>query len=340
MNLHFKTTRLLLGGALAFGLVGTAVAQEVAWDFNNNYAIARDETGYLEAWADDIRESSGGRLDITVHSGGSMGLADADVLQWLGSGAVESGFVYANFLGRDAPALQLALTQGVVGSDEEMALAIPELQAIFEEALPPFNIQIVGYMGLPPLGVAIFCQDDPVDTLDELREKRLRVWAADQVTTFEQLGVAAEIIPQEEIYVALTTGVVDCALYPPRLAHTVSLQEASDYAAYLYPVTAIPYVISVNQDAWDALPEDLQQVVLDATDRLWATSSDYSDAADQDQAAVDGLAEAGVEWLGSFPEEDRSAFTDAAAEVWRVRVEEVGPPAPEYRQRILEALGR
>ena len=60
----------------------------------------------------------------------------------------------------------------------------------------------------------------------------------------------------------------------------------------------------------------------------------------QDQAAVDGLAAAGVEWLGDFPEEDRRAFTDAAAEVWLTRVEEVGPPAPEYRQRILNALGR
>lgn len=340
MNGRTTTTRLLLGAVLATGLVGTAVAQEVEWDFNNNYAIARDETAFLEAWAEDIRESSDGRLDITVHSGGSMGLADADVLQWLGSGAVESGFVYANFLGRDAPALQLALTQGVVGSQEELALAVPELQEIFEEALPPFNIQIIGYMGLPPLGVAIFCRDDPVDTLEELREKRLRVWAADQVATFEQLGVAAEIIPQEEIYVALTTGVVDCALYPPRLAHTVSLPEATDYAAYLYPVAAIPYVISVNQDAWDALPEDLQQIVIEATDRLWQTSSDYSDAASQDQAAVDGLAEAGVEWLGDFSEDDRRAFTDAAAEVWLTRVEEVGPPAPEYRQRILQALGR
>ena len=268
MNLQLDASRLLLGGALVFGLVGTAVAQEVEWDFNNNYAIARDETGFLEAWADDIRESSGGRLDITVHSGGSMGLADADVLQWLGGGAVESGFVYANFLGRDAPALQLALIQGSVGSEEELALAVPALQEIFAEALPPFNIQIIGYMGLPPLDVAIFCRDHPVDTLDELRERRLRVWAADQVNTFEQLGVAAEIIPQEEIYVALTTGVVDCALYPPRLAHTVSLQEAADYAAHLYPAASIPYVISVNQDAWDALPEDLQQVVLEATDRV------------------------------------------------------------------------
>ncbi|MEM7441888.1 MAG: TRAP transporter substrate-binding protein DctP [Pseudomonadota bacterium] len=340
MNLQSLSLRLAFGGSLCCAVTGTAIAQGFEWDFNNNYAIARDETGYLEAWADDIRESSGGRLDITVHSGGSMGLADADVLQWLGGGAVESGFVYANFLGRDAPALQLALTQGVVGSQEELAMAVPELQEIFEEALPPFNIQIVGYMGLPPLGVAIFCQDDAVDTLDELREKRLRVWAADQVSTFEQLGVAAEIIPQEEIYVALTTGVVDCALYPPRLAHTVSLQEATDYAAYLYPVAAIPYVISVNQDAWNALPEDLQQIVIEATDRLWERSSDYSDAAAQDQAAVDGLGEQGVEWLGNFSDEDRRAFADAAAVVWETRVDEVGAPAPEYRQRILEALGR
>ena len=40
-------------------------------------------------------------------------------------------------------------------------------------------------------------------------------------------------------------------VYPALFAHTISLHEVTDHAAYLYPVAGVPYVLGVNEDAWD-----------------------------------------------------------------------------------------
>lgn len=320
--------------------VSPAMAQEFEWTFNNGYAETRNEARYLEEYAEDIGQRSDGRLDVTVYHGGSLGLADADVLRWLPTGAVEMGFIWPNFLGRDAPALQAIYIQGSIGSLEEHLAALPVIEEIYLQEFRMPGIVPVGYMGLSLYDASVFCNGVEVDTLEELRGVKLRVWSRDQIETFARLGVTAQIVPQNDMYVALQTGVVDCALYPARLAHTVSLQEVTDSAAYLYPVAGMPYVIAVNEGAWDSLPEDLQQVVSEATDAMYARTQDFSRDAEEEQAARERLESDGVRWLGSFPEADRRAFLDAAAETWAEISEEAGEPAPTYRAQILDAIGR
>jgi hypothetical protein len=44
--------------------------------------------------------------------------------------------------------------------------------------------------------------------------------------------------------------------------------------------------------------------------------------------------------LDDFSDEDRTAFLNAASETWQQMANEAGGKAPEYRQRILNVLGR
>ena len=52
------------------------------------------------------------------------------------------------------------------------------------------------------------------------------------------------------------------------------------------------------------------------------------------------LSEQGLEFLADFSEEDRSEFLSAASETWKAMASDAGGKAPEYRQRILDVLGR
>jgi TRAP-type C4-dicarboxylate transport system substrate-binding protein len=179
-----------------------------------------------------------------------------------------------------------------------------------------------------------------VSTLEDLRARKLRVWSKDQVETFTKLGVAAQIVGQNELYVALQTGVVDCAVYPALFAHTISLQEVAKYASYLYPIASVPYVLGADQEAWDGLSDAERQAVTAAGESVWARTNEYSKAEENEQAARTTLGEQGVEFLEPFSDEDRSAFLDAASATWKEMADEAGGNAPEYRQRILDILGR
>ena len=326
---------------VALGIcISAASAQAADWKFNNGLPEGRGESKQLETFAAEVAELSGGSLNIDVFHGGSLNLKDNDVARWLPRGAAEMGLVWANYLGRDVPALNAVMVQGSVGSPEELITALPEIQEIYEEVLAEWGIVPTGFMALPLLKASIFCREKPVRTLDELRTRKLRVWSNDQVETFTKLGVSAQIVGQNDLYVALQTGVVDCAVYPALFAHTISLQEVTKYASYLYPVAGVPYVLGASENAWKALSDAERTAVSTAAANVWKRTNEYSKAEENEQAARAKLSAQGIEFLDAFSDDDRSAFLNAASATWQELAAEAGGKAPEYRQRILTVLGR
>jgi len=337
MNRALRFTFLTI--ALGF-FISSGVVNATEWKFNNGLPEGRDESRQLDQFAADVAELSNGSLSISVFHGGSLNLKNNDVARWLPKGAVEMGLVWANYLGRDAPALNAVLIQGSVGSSDELIKVLPDIQDIYTEELAEWGIVSTGFMALPLLKASIFCREEPVRTLDDLKTRKLRVWSNDQVETFTRLGVSAQIVGQNDLYVALQTGVVDCAVYPALFAHTISLQEVTRYASYLYPVAGVPYVLGANQAAWDKLSVEEQEAVSTAAARVWERTNQYDAAEEKEAEARAKLAEQGVEFLEPFSDEDRSAFLDAASLTWEMLAKDAGGNALEYRQRILDTLGR
>ena len=335
----FSKFRKFVSTALVLSLAaGVSHANE--WKFNNGLPEGRGESKQLETFAADVAELTGGSVKIDVFHGGSLNLKDNDVARWLPRGAVQMGLVWANYLGRDVPALNAVMIQGSVGSPEELISALPEIQEIYTEVLGELDIVPTGFMALPLLKASIFCREDPVRSLDDLRTKKLRVWSNDQVETFTKLGVSAQIVGQNDLYVALQTGVVDCAVYPALFAHTISLQEVTKYASYLYPVAGVPYVLGASKSAWEGLSDAERDAISTAAGRVWERTNEYSKAEENEQAARAKLAEQGIEFLDAFSDEDRAAFLDAASSTWQEMAADAGGKAPEYRERILGVLGR
>ena len=318
--------------------IGTAHAAN--WKFNNGLPEGRGESKQLEKFAEEVSDLSNGSLNIKVFHGGSLNLKDNDVARWLPRGAAEMGLVWANYLGRDVPALNAVMIQGSVGSPKELITALPEIQKIYKEVLAEWKIVPTGFMALPILKASIFCREKPVRTLDDLRTRKLRVWSNDQVETFTKLGVSAQIVGQNDLYVALQTGVVDCAVYPALFAHTISLQEVTKYASYLYPVAGVPYVLGASESAWNTLSDKERASITTAAANVWARTNEYSKAEEKEQAARAKLTAQGIQFLDAFSEEDRLAFLNAASKTWQQMANEAGGKAPEYRQRILNVLGR
>ena len=315
-------------------------AAEFSWKFNNGLPETRNESKELDRFAADVKKATNGGLDIKVYHGGSLGLKNNDVLRWLPTGAAEMGLVWANYLGRDAPALNAVYIQGSVGSSEEHIKAIPVLKEIYSSELKKWGIVPSGFMGLPILYASIFCKGETVNTIDKLKTKKLRVWSKDMVDTFKKLGVSAQIIGQTEMYVALKTGVVDCAVYPALYAKTVSLQEVTNSASYLYPIAGLPYVLGASERKWAKLPQSYKNAVKDAADQLFQRSTDYSDDEANEMNARRNLESEGVDWLTDFSPSDQRAFLDAAAETWKEAANEAGGEAPNNRSKILQVIGR
>ncbi|WP_050528586.1 TRAP transporter substrate-binding protein DctP [Pseudorhodobacter aquimaris] len=334
-----KISTSLALGLSALGMTMTpAMAEE--WRFNNFLPETRPETAQMEQFVEEVNAALGGETTLKLYSGGSLGLPNTDTLRFLPKGAVEMSLMWANYLGRDAPALSSVVVQGTIGSIEEFERVIPTVREIYQEEFTDWGVSSVGYVAIPMLSVSVFCRDEPVRTLEDLKSKKLRVWARDQVETFTRLGIAAQIVPQEEMYVAMKTGVVDCALYPALYAHTVSLQEVAQYASYLYPMASGPYVIGVATDRWEATDETVKAAITKAADDLWDRTNQYEKDLQLEMDARQTLADGGVVWGEDFSDEDRALVVSSMTETWAQLAEEAGGNAPAYRERVLDALGR
>ncbi|MEM8663741.1 MAG: TRAP transporter substrate-binding protein DctP [Pseudomonadota bacterium] len=325
---------IALGAALAL----PAAAQDVEWTFANNYAPTRPESAHIRDFVKNVEENTGGKLVISLSEGGAMGLKDADALRYMQIGTPTMGFIWSPFLGRDAPDVANVYVFGLVSGAEEHMKALPAVQEVLEAGIEERGIEVIGFMGLPIIQASIFCRE-PVQDLDALREVKLRVGTREQVETFDKLGVAAQIVPQNELYSALQTGVIDCALYPARFAHTVSLQEVAEHATPVgFPFPPTPYAIMVHKASWDGLPDDLKSGVMTAMDTLQEASFDFAKDVEAEAAARKSTAEMGVTWYDGFSAEDQAAIREAALETWAALAQEAGGNAPAYREKVLQAL--
>jgi TRAP-type C4-dicarboxylate transport system substrate-binding protein len=330
--------RFLLGAALGL-FAGSAVAQTVEWRFHNSYAPTRMESQHVRELAADLRQRTNGRFVLNVFEGNAMNLRDADTLRTMQGGTPEMAFIWPPFLGRDDAALSSILVFGLIRNAAELNRAMPALQQSLSEGIRRWNIEPVGFIQLGLLDASIFCRS-PVRTLEELRRVKLRVGSREQVETFRALGVAAQIVPQQELYSAMQTGVVDCALYPPRIVHTISLQEVARHAVstgFAFPPT--PYIVLAHQARFRALSAENRQHLTQAVAAMETRSAQFEKDAADDEAARERLRGAGVTFHGTLSEAEQNAIRTAALATWETLMREAGGQGPAWRQRIQAALG-
>lgn len=340
-KLALKTATL----AAAVALAGTGVlapdpaaAADTTWKMHMVWVPARPEAKFYQRFADEVTERAGDKLDIQLFSSGSLGIKDADMLRILPRGnIIQAAGLYPGYLTRDKPQYAYTLPAGVVSAPEKLKAILPELRKIYEETYDEAGIKLLGFVGHAVRDTHIMCKE-PVNTLEELRKKKLRVWEQFHVDVFAKLGVSAQIIGQNDLYVAMQTGVVDCAVYPIGLAVTVSLQEVAPYASYLFPYVLHPLNLIASQSAFDALPPDVQQIVMDTAAEVEKASFDSYLSGENDTKALEVFEKSGGTLLDPFPEADRKAFVEAARETWKEISYENGDLARENYETLSKAI--
>ncbi|WP_425450368.1 TRAP transporter substrate-binding protein DctP [Virgifigura deserti] len=338
-----KTFLAAMGGGL---LLASAAATTPAWaqdvielKMHSQIVESRPEAEWLNAFADLVAEKSGGKLKINVYHAGSLGLKDADLLRILQSGAVDMAMMYGEYYTRDAPELAAVYVQGAIREPEEHLALLPTMRAIYEEAYAEWGIRTVGGVVSPVFDVGIHCKQ-PVNTLEQLQSKKLRVWAAHLVDTFNGLDVAAQVIPQNDMYLALQTGVVDCAYYLSTVAPTVSLQEVTKYESYLHPWAAVPWIFGISEQGWAKLTPELQAVLVEAGEEIWSKTREAAVDPEREAAARAEREKLGVTILEPFSEADVNMFMQAADEAWAAMAKAAGPEGQEYYERMQAEISK
>ncbi len=211
-------------------------------------------------WAAEVEKRSGGRIQITVHPGGSLTKAD-QCWQGVLNGISDLGMsCFAYTPGRfpllEALDLPLGWPDGLTATRVATALAAK---------YNPAEIQGAKILYVHAHGPGILATKKPVRALGDLKDMKIRgTGLSAGIAT--ALGATAVGMPQPETYDALQKGVVEGTFCP---IETLKGWKQGEVIGSITDTKAIGYTtamfVAMNQKSWDALPADLQKIIADVS---------------------------------------------------------------------------
>lgn len=334
-----KSKKVTLGAATLLSLttIGSVQAENISLKFHSGLSQSRPEAEQINRFASLVSEKSDGELDIEVYHAGALGLKEADMLRVLQQGMVDMALLYGEYYTRDAPALASVYAQGAITESSQHDEILDVIRELYEDGFSDWDIQIVGGVVAPIFDVGLHCKE-PVNSLADLEDKKVRVWSRHLVDTFELLGISAQVIPQNDMYMALQTGVVDCAYYLSTVAPTVSLQEVTEYESYLHPWAASPWLFGISEQALSRLNDNQRQALEEAGEEIWNETRATAVDPEREAQARQERKELGITMLPDFSDDDVETFVDAAWQAWQAMAENAGEDGTRYYETVTQAI--
>jgi TRAP-type C4-dicarboxylate transport system substrate-binding protein len=161
----------------------------------------------MRASAAEIKEKTDGRVVIKYYGGGSMG-SDSQVLKRMSIGALQGGVFIPSALMETYGGLGLYGLSMVFQSEAEADFVRSRMDSKIEAGLEEAGFVSFGFAAT---GFALIMSNEPVDSLDDLKGKRVWVPEGDIVSriTMEAMAVTPIPLPLTDVYTALQTGALD-----------------------------------------------------------------------------------------------------------------------------------
>jgi TRAP-type transport system periplasmic protein len=225
--------------------------------------VAEDYAG----WCKEIREKTDGNLDIKVYYDGEHPFKAGDLLTALKDGAAEMANVCSAYLGGVEPMLMAHVLPMIPTSSRDNHYIVEHIRQKWYDAIleTKYNQKVLTWISFP--GQAIHTKDIFLENWESLKGKKIRIYSKDTANWVVMLKGAPVTIPLSEVYTAAQRGVVDGATVAVGTGYDSKWFEIFKYTTVTEYTNGIDG-INVNLTAWNSLPDDYKQVVLE-TAKKW-----------------------------------------------------------------------
>lgn len=327
---------LIGGGFLASPSALFAQEKTIVWNVPHTAAPSYYHVLNLKLFAEKIKELSKGRMELRVHPASSL-YPQQEQIPAVVDGRVEiapilSGYMVDMFL--EMAVLDLPF---MTRSLEEARAAVDKLRPYYIERLAQKNIQLLAIGTWPTQ--QLFSTKKAFAKVEDWKGAKIRVYGAETAELTKALGGAPVNIPFGEVYTALQRNVADGAVTSATNAEPMKFFEVTKFINYWFISGAGIEFLGMNKKAFNALPKDLQQVVLDAVKESRFEDKEWEDAKAWDARAKKRCAELGMTVVDVSPAEIEKArkMIKPAWDNWLKRTGAEGKRALELAEK---ALGR
>ncbi len=295
---HALATLLTAGTLLGSATLGHADISERTIKFAAQNSKGHPQVTGMERFAEIVKEKSGGKIEIKLFPGGTLG-GDVQTLASVQGGIVEMTVMNAGILSGTVKEFGVVDLPFLFATPEEAdAVMDGPVGTGLMEKLP--DQRLVG-LGFWELGFRHLTNNSrAVNGVEDVKGLKIRtVQSAVPIATFNALGANAVPLPYPELYSALETGTVDGQENPLANIVNAKFTEVQKYLT-LTGHQYNPQIVIASKTFWDGLDPEEQKLLQDAA----IEARDYQRQVSREANAgfLEQIKESGMEVVELSPE--------------------------------------
>ncbi len=300
MKKQLMTAVLAAAMTMALGVAANAAEYTI----NIGHINAENDSWHLASLEFEkyVEEKSDGRIEVEVYPNSQLG-SEVDMLTSI---LMNSG-CDITFTGESMqtyePDLGMIGMPYLIQSDEHMKAVLDgEVGQEFEALMEKAGMKVLGYFTRGPRYIT---SNRKIESLADCQNLLIRTPQSPMtVAAFEAIGAKPTPMALSEVFTSLQQGTIEAQENPYAMIQNQSFYEVQDYLINTAHLRAWVY-IAMGKAQFDALPEDLQQVVMDAGKH--AQEYEHELFLENEQKFEEQLKEEGME----FVDVDQKEFADA-----------------------------
>ena len=255
---------MVLGIFFMFG-ANTAQAKAIELSYSNFFPPTHIQGKLGDLWAKEIEKRTKGKVKITYYPGGAL-LKGPKIYDGVLKGISDIGMSVFGY------------SRGVFPSMEAMDLPMgyPNGKAAtaiindFYNKFKPKELNKIRVMYLHAHGPGLLHSKKAVNKLEDMKGLKIRSYGFNAKVA-KALGGVPVAMGQGGVYEALQKGVVDATLSPIEVLKGWKQGEVIKYTIECYSVGyTAGFYVAMNLNKWNALPKDVQKVIIDVNNE-WIT---------------------------------------------------------------------
>ena len=256
---------------------------------------------------DLVEAKTNGRVKIQRFMGGSLGNS-LEHLDLVSSGAVDIISLQFDQFPENLPLHMILNTEhlatGKQALENNIALTrnIPETAALLAAEETQNNIKVLYWNVQGSTGITTRY---PATSLNDLKGKKINVVAGYQRDVFNDLGIIPVNVQVPEIYESMSRGVIDTIFMANAAVIPLKWYELGNTHLSLGHNNVLSQAITLNLDAWNRLPGDIQRAFTEASEETAQWS--IGEAAGIERETYDAFRKSGVN-IVELPTEEINTF--------------------------------
>ncbi|SFP88806.1 TRAP transporter substrate-binding protein [Enterovibrio norvegicus] len=278
---------LLPAMVVSFSALTASSTIAAQWHMPTPYGDANLPTKIAYDFAEQIKQSTGGDIDIIVHSGASL-MKHPEIPRAVRTGQVQLGEVFIGIMGNTHP---------IFKHDNIPFLATDynQAQKLWEAAKPEIEKQLskegMILLYTVPWPAQSLYTKKPVNALADIKGTKMRAYSPSTSRLADLMNTTPTTVQVPDIPQAFSTGIIDAMITSPS---TGANGQAWDYLSHFNEIKAwIPKnFVVVNKRAFKRLDKDDQKAILDAAEK--AEARGWNEVTAQEAKDTKTLADNGI----------------------------------------------